>query len=124
VSDVDRPHTAPSAGGIAVFSPEEVLALVRAAEDDQDGARSSSPRRSRACGRGELVALRWRNVDFPGEHIRVTASYTNGALTSPKSGKVRAVPMAPPAAEALARPSQRPFSTGDDALVFPGATGG
>ena len=123
VSDVDRPHTAPSAGGIDVFSPEEVLALVRAAEDDQDGALFLTAAFT-GLRQGELVALRWRNVDFPGHHIRVTASYTNGALTSPKSGKVRAVPMAPPVAEALAQLSQRPFWTGDDALVFPGATGG
>jgi integrase len=41
---------------------------------------------------GELVALRWRDVDFPGEHVRVTASYTNGTLTSPeeRQGALRA----------------------------------
>ena len=122
VRDVDRPHTAPSAGGIAVFSSEEVLALVRAADDEHDGALFLTAAFT-GLRQGELVALRWRNVDFPGQHIRVTASYTNGALTSPKSGKVRAVPMAPAVAEALARLSQRPFSTGDDDLVFPGATG-
>ncbi len=52
--------------------------------------------------RGELVALRWRDVDFAGQTIRVRASYANGALTTPKSGEVRAVPMAPEVAERLA----------------------
>src|SRR4051794_37246088 len=33
---------------------------------------------------GELVALRWRDVDFAGSYIRVTASYTNGELSTPK----------------------------------------
>ena len=122
VSDVDRPRTAPSAGGIDVFSPEEVLALVRAAEDEQDAALFLTAVFT-GLRQGELIALRWRSVDFPGEHIRVTASYTNGALTSPKSGKVRSVPMAPAVAEALARLSQREHWTGDDALVFPGLTG-
>ena len=72
---------------------------------------------------GELIALRWRDVDFPGEHVRVTASYTNGHLTSPKSGRVRAVPMAPAVASALARLGDRDGWTGDDDLVFPGFGG-
>ena len=123
VADVDRPHTAPTAGGIDVFSPEEVLALVRHAADEQDGVLFLAAAFT-GLRQGELVALRWRNVDFSGQHVRVTASYTNGALTSPKSGKVRAVPMAPAVAEALARLSQREHWTRDDDLVFPGAAGG
>lgn len=123
VADIDRPHTAPSAGGIDVFSPEEVLALVRHAADEQDGTLFLTAAFT-GLRQGELVALRWRNVDFSGQHIRVTASYTNGALTSPKSGKVRAVPMAPAVAEALARLSHREHWTRDDDLVFPGAAGG
>lgn len=89
VADIDRPHTAPSAGGIDLFSPEEVLALVRAAEDDQDAALFLTAAFT-GLRQGELVALRWRSVDFPGQHIRVTASYTNRALTSPK-GAARSV---------------------------------
>jgi integrase len=122
VRDVDRPHTAPSAGGIDVFSPEEVFALVRHAEDEQDAALFLTAAFT-GLRQGELVALRWRDVDFPGEHVRVTASYTNGALTSPKSGKVRSVPMAPAVAEALARLSDRENWTSDDDLVFAGVAG-
>ena len=73
---------------------------------------------------GELVALRWRDVDFPGSAIRVRASYTNGHLTSPKSGKVRSVPMAAKVAEALARLGQRELFTDEDDLVFAGIVGG
>jgi integrase len=68
--------------------------------------------------RGELVALRWRDVDFPGQAIRVRASYTAGQETTPKSGKVRAVPMVPQVAEALAKLGTREHFTGDDDLVF------
>src|ERR671933_554358 len=71
---------------------------------------------------GELVALRWRDVDFAGEHIRVTASYPNGVLSTPKSGKVRSVPMAPVVAEAL-RFGQRTALTAADDLVFAGPGG-
>jgi integrase len=123
VADVDRPHTASTAGGIDVFSPEEVLALVRHAADEQDGVLFLTAAFT-GLRQGELVALRCRNVDFSGQHVRVTASYTNGALTSPKSGKVRAVPMAPAVAEALARLSHREHWTCDDDLVFPGGAGG
>ena len=73
--------------------------------------------------RGELLALRWRDVDFVGQVVRVRASYAEGALTMPKSGKVRSVPMAPEVAEALASLGQRPSCTGDDDLVFVGTAG-
>src|SRR5438132_7784880 len=73
--------------------------------------------------RGELLALRWRDVDFVGSLVRVRASYAGGALRSPKSGKVRSVPLAPEVAEVLGRLSQRVRLTGDDDLVFLGDTG-
>jgi len=122
VRDVDRPVTAPSAGGIDVFSPEEVLALVRHAEDEQDAAIFLTAAFT-GLRQGELVALRWRDADFAGEHLRVTASYTTGHLTSPKSGRVRSVPMAPAVAEALARLAGRDRWTGDDDLLFAGLLG-
>jgi integrase len=45
-------------------------------------------------------------------------------VTTPKSGKVRSVPMAPDVAEALAKLGQREHLTGDDDLVFIGELGG
>jgi hypothetical protein len=39
--------------------------------------------------------------------IRVRASYAAGALTTPKSGKVRAFPLAPDVAACLARLGER-----------------
>jgi integrase len=72
---------------------------------------------------GELIALRWRDVDFPNHTIRVRASYAIGHLTTPKSGKVRAVPLAPDVAGALARLGQRALATADDDLVFLGGAG-
>jgi integrase len=122
VADIEKPRTA-TRTEINVFSPEEIMALVRAADSEQDAAIYLTAAFT-GLRQGELVALRWRDVDFLGSAIRVRASYTNGHLTSPKSGKVRSVPMAPQVAEVLARLSQREFFTGDDDVVFAGITGG
>ena len=51
------------------------------------------------------------------------ASYAAGQLTTPKSGKVRSVPMAPDVAEALARLGRPPNWVGDDDLAFPSVAG-
>ena len=122
VADVEKPVQARSIS-MDVFSPEEVMALVREADSEQDAAIYLTAAFT-GLRRGELVALRWRDVDFPRRHIRVTASYTERALSTPKSGKVRSIPMAGPVAEILARLNQRPAFSGDDDLVFPGMGGG
>ena len=44
-------------------------------------------------------------------------------MTTPKSGRVRSVPMAPDVAETLARLGQRGHTTSDDELVFLGDAG-
>jgi integrase len=121
VASVER-HPQRSSGDIDVFSPEEVWALVRAAASDQDGAVFLTAAFT-GLRRGELLALRWRDVDFTGSVIRVRASYAGGRVTTPKSGKVRSVPMAPAVAAALARLGERERWTGDDDLVFVGELG-
>jgi integrase len=120
-SEVERPALSRS-GDIEVFSPEEVSALARAASSEQDGAIFLTAAFT-GLRAGELLALRWRDVDFAGAVVRVRASYAGGALTTPKSGKVRSVPLAPEVAEALAKLSQRERFTGDDELVFAGEAG-
>jgi integrase len=121
VTDVEKPVQRHRTD-IDVFSPEDVMALVRAAASEQDAAIYLAAAFT-GLRRGELVAVRWRDVDFARRHIRVTASYTERALTTPKSGKVRSVPLAPVVAEALARLGQRQLLTGEDHLVFPGIAG-
>ena len=121
VANVDR-FRVRSSGDIQVFSPEEVWALVRAAKSDADAAIFLTAAFT-GLRRGEVLALRWRDVDFTGSTIRVRASYAAGKLTTPKSGKVRAVPMAPDVASALAKLGDREMYTGDDDFVFAGEVG-
>jgi integrase len=118
--DVEKPRHR-RATAIEVFSPE-VMALVRAAESEQDGAIYLTAAFT-GLRRGELVALRWRDVDFSAQRIRVSGSFSGGRLTTPKSGKVRSVPLAPAVAAALAKLGQRDLWTGEDDLVFPGVIG-
>lgn len=119
--DVERPRHRRKVSGIDVFSVEEVMALVRAAESEQDAAVFLTAAFT-GLRRGELVSLRWRDVDFARRRIRVTSSYTR-ELSTPKSGNARSLPMSRAVATTLAKLAQRDRWAGDDDLVFPGATG-
>jgi integrase len=108
---------------IDVFSREEVMALVRAAASEQDGIVYLTAAFT-GLRLGELLALRWRDVDFPNLAFHVRHSFTNGRVDTPKSGQERTVPMADEVAQALAGLGQRERFTGDDDLVFCGIHGG
>ncbi len=122
VADIER-LPVPKRTDIEFYSPEEVHALVRASGDEQDGALFLTAAMT-GLRLGELLALRWRDVDFVTQTMRVTASYTAGTLGTPKSGLGRAVPLVDEVAQALARLGARKRWTGPDDLVFVGTAGG
>jgi integrase len=122
VRDVEKLRERYDATRFEFYSPEEVHALARAAASEQDGAIFLTAAFT-GLRRGELIALRWRDVDFERAAIRVGASYANGNLTTPKSGRGRVVPMVPEVGEALAKLGRRERATGEDDLVFPGDFG-
>jgi len=72
---------------------------------------------------GELLALRWRDIDFQGQAITVGRALSAGIETTTKSGRVRRVPLPDQAAAALDRLSRRADFTGPDELVFCSALG-
>jgi integrase len=76
--------------------------------------------------KGELVALRWRDVDWSAQRIRVRQNYTRGEFGTPKSKRsTRSVPMADRLAAELDRLFVASRFQGDDDLVFAHpATGG
>jgi integrase len=130
---------------IDTYSPEEVLALARAARnglhrDPRRPAVSAAERAERAWADeqdaciyvvaaftglrlGELLALRWRNVSFEDARLLVESAYSAGELRSTKSRKWRAVPLADQPAAALAKLSERDRFTGRDDPVFCGVVG-
>jgi integrase len=128
-------------GVLAFYTPEEIEALARAladgrhrdpkrpavggqerAEDRQDG---EIVRLAAYAGlrQGELLALRWRDVDFAGHAITVSRAMSAGVEASTKSGRVRRVPLPDQAAAALDRLSRRGHYTAPNELVFCNAFG-
>ncbi len=68
---------------------------------------------------GELVALRWRDVDWTAGRIRVRQNYVLGEFGTPKSRRsTRSVPMADEVAGELDRLSRTVGESNGDALVF------
>jgi integrase len=122
VANVDRLPERYDKGAFDFYSPEEVLALVEAAGCEQDGAIFLTAALT-GLRRGELLALRWRDVDFAGDAIRVMASADGRTIGTPKSGHGRTVPMAAEVAQALARLRERPRFTGSHDFVFASPTG-
>jgi integrase len=129
----------PHQGALVYFSPEDVEALARALADGQHRASDDDePRKRTETERaedsqdaelvrvaayaglrlGELLALRWKDVDFTGHALTVSRAISAGVESSTKSGRVRRVPMPDQAAAALDRLSKRQDFTGQDELVF------
>jgi integrase len=123
VDQVDKPRQARNREQrIQFLSPPEVEALIRAVPDDVLGEVEPPLYLTAALTGlriGELLALRWRDVDWVAGRIRVAESYTRGTFGSPKSARgVRSVPLADRLAGELERHFQASAYQGDDDLVF------
>ena len=113
-------------GDYDMYSREEIDAIVREAADDQDAAIYLTAALT-GLRRGELLALRWRDIDFDGQAIRVRGNLSYGQITTPKSGKVHVVPTVDEVAQRLARLAPRAgreLQIGDDDPVFASPLGG
>jgi integrase len=110
----------------AVSSPRfltfaESDALMRAAEREPDWWTFIVVGLRTGLRVGELIALRWEDVDFRVRKLRVKRSIYEGVETSPKSGRERDVPLSVQALAALkAHRKRHPneavvFGAGDDA---------
>jgi integrase len=72
---------------------------------------------------GELVALRWRDINLTERVLTVERALSATVELSPKSGQIRAVPLADQAIKPLKRLAGRPNFTGPDDYVFASPTG-
>jgi integrase len=130
----------PHPGALVFYSPEEIEAIARALADGRHRDRSAlsvSEQERETLGvedrqdaeivrvaayaglrQGELLALRWRDVDFAGSALTIARAMSAGVESSTKSGLVRRVPLADQAAAALDRMSRREHFTTPGDLVF------
>jgi integrase len=122
IDGVER-HPVRYSGDYDIYSREEIDAIVRHAADDQDAAiYLTAALTGLRCG--ELMALRWRDIDFAGQAVRVRGNLSYGEIVTPKSGKVRVVPVVDEVAQRLARLADRALMTGDEDPVFASPLGG
>ncbi len=119
---VERPPVVYT-GEFDTFTRDEVELLAAHAANVQDGAIFRTAAYT-GLRQGELIALRWCDVDLVGGLVHVRRNYTDGRLKMPKGKKVGSVPMVPDVADALALLKERKRFTGDDDLVFPNVVGG
>jgi integrase len=146
---VSRTEKRPEGGPkpIETFEPEEVHAIARAAREGRHRPRPAhdfSPATVAEWERvneqdaslfvvaaftglrlGEVLALRWSDIDFAGARITVARAMSAGEEASTtKSRRYRVVPLADQAAAELERISRRPHFTGRDDFVFCRTDGG
>lgn len=122
VAAARKPRVSKADKDLAFLTIEDVEALIRAAPPTDLGRTDAAIFLTAAMTglrRGELVALRWRDVDWVASKIRVRGSRRRGLTSDPKSEtSKRAVPMASRVAGELDRQFKRSAYQGDDDLVF------
>jgi integrase len=119
---VDLPAKAVYDSDIRFLEPVEVDALVRSAVSgpyhEIDRALYLTAAMT-GLRQGELLALRWRDVDWSAQRVRVRQNYVLGEFGTPKSRRSeRSVPMADAVGGELDRLYTASEKPADDALVF------
>jgi integrase len=122
VPAVDRPRAQAVDPDIRYIELAEVEALLRAVPEDRFASTDRTVYLVAAMTglrQGELVALRWSDVDWAAARIRVRRNYTREAFGTPKSRRgSRSVPMADRVAGALERHFKTSAYQADRDLVF------
>lgn len=122
VALIDRPKKSrPASRRIRFLQPAELEALLRAVPDDPLGGVERPLYLTAAMTglrQGELIGLRWLDVDWVASRVRVADSFTRGAFDSPKSHEARSVPIADRLAGELERHFQRSPYMAESDLVF------
>jgi len=123
VEAVDRPRPAGPNPDIRYLDATEVERLLDAIPSDAKGPTDRVLYMTATmCGlrQGELIAMRWQDVDWGSGVIRVRRSFTRGKFGTPKSRRSnRAVPMPARLARELERHHEDTVYRADDDLVFP-----
>jgi integrase len=122
VAHVDRPAPSSADPEIRFLDDAELDALLDAVPDDRRGATERVLYLTAAMTglrQGELIGLRWQDIDWSASRVRVRRSYVRGEYGTPKSRRSsRSVPLADVVAGELDQQFQRSAYQGDEDLVF------
>lgn len=119
---VDKPRASATDADIRFLDQPELEALLRAAPDTDLGRVDRLMWLTAAMTglrQGELLALRWRDVDWLAGRLRVRRSFVRGEFGTPKSHRSsRSVPLADRVAAELDAHHRATAYGADDELVF------
>ena len=119
---VDKPRVEEVDPDIRFLEPEEIEALLRGVPDDDLGRverRMYLTAAMTGMRQGELLALRWRDVDWQARRVRIRRNFVRGEFGTPKSKRSsRSVPLADRLAGELDRLHRETPWPADDDLVF------
>lgn len=122
VAAVDRPRAPSADPDIRFLDLEELEALLREVPGNHFGPTDRALYLTAAMTglrQGELVALRWEDVDWRAGRIRVRRNYTRQRFGTPKSRRSsRSVPMSERVSAELRRHFERSAFQADEDLVF------
>jgi integrase len=118
----DKPRASDGDPDIRFLEQEEIEALLRAVPEDDLGRverRMYLTAAMTGMRQGELLALRWRDIDWPARRVRIRRSFVRGEFGAPKSKRSsRSVPLADRLAGELDQLHQESAYRTDDDLVF------
>jgi integrase len=119
---VDKPRVQDADPDIHYLEPEDVEALLRGVPDDDLSRverRMYLTAAMTGMRQGELLALRWRDIDWSARRVRVRRNFVRGEFGTPKSKRSsRSVPLADRLAGELDQLHQESAYKADDSLVF------
>jgi integrase len=119
---VEKPRAATGDPDIRFLEQEEIEALLRAVPEDDLGRverRMYLTAAMTGMRQGELLALRWRDIDWPAHRVRIRRSFVRGEFGTPKSKRSsRSVPLADRVAGELDLLDQESAYRTDEDLVF------
>ena len=121
---VDKPRVTSGDGRIRFLMPEELDELITVAGEAAHAIAATDrclyvTAALTGLRQGELLALRWRDLDWDARRIRVRESLVRGELTTPKSRRSsRSVPLPTRIAEELTEHLERSLFRSPEDLVF------
>jgi integrase len=119
---IDKPRGRATDADIRFLDAVELGALLREIPEDALGSTERALYLTAAMTglrQGELLALRWRDIDWVAGRVRVRRNFVRGEFGTPKSHRSsRSVPLADRVSAALERHHQASVYDDDDDLVF------